>query len=313
MNKITVITAAYNAGKFIAQTIDSVINQTLTPYQHVIIDDCSTDNTLEIIRDYEKRYKHIKVVHNSENLGFPGSLNVGIKNTKSEYVAILDADDIAYEDWLEQLFPVIESDEEISTVGGGCVTMTEHCLKTNNIKFTSTQGDVSEIILNTNKYMILHPGSLHRKYVLERVGLYNEKFKSFEDKDLFLNMSSMGKVVNIGKPLIYYRKLKHSESRKTKDYLELTNEILAKKAKLLRDGVTVEAANTQLNPLIDKLKTVKRTEKIKKGAYEYEMANEFKLGGRKFYSIHYYVKGMVLGAAIMPSLKGVIKLILNRT
>ena len=101
MTKVTVLVAVYNASAFLADCLDSLLNQTFRDIQVVCIDDCSTDRSLEILHDYARRDSRIEVIHLDENLGQAYARNEGLKQAKGEYVCFLDADDWFAEDALE--------------------------------------------------------------------------------------------------------------------------------------------------------------------------------------------------------------------
>lgn len=92
---ISVVTPCYNAEKYIGKTIESVINQTYQNWEMLVIDDCSTDNSANIVKDYERddsRIRYIKMPKPSGSPAYPR--NVGINESKGEYVAFLDSDDL---------------------------------------------------------------------------------------------------------------------------------------------------------------------------------------------------------------------------
>lgn len=88
--KFSIIMAAFNAEKSIKKSIESVINQKFSDYEFIIINDCSTDNTQNIVSQYE----NIRLINNKVNLKAGGARNVGLNNAKGEYILFLDADDI---------------------------------------------------------------------------------------------------------------------------------------------------------------------------------------------------------------------------
>ena len=93
--QISVITPCYNAESTIRETIDSVLRQTFKDWELLIIDDCSTDNSAEIIREYSSRDSRIKYFKTEEKSGSPSTpRNIGIDNASGEYIAFLDADDV---------------------------------------------------------------------------------------------------------------------------------------------------------------------------------------------------------------------------
>lgn len=120
VRKVTVVTAAYNAEKFIRKTIDSVVNQSIgiDQIEYIIIDDCSTDATNKIIQEYTAKYKNICSVTLQENNGSPGTpRNIGIELGTSKYITFLDADDWLAHDGLETLYNILEETGDDYVVG----------------------------------------------------------------------------------------------------------------------------------------------------------------------------------------------------
>ena len=93
-NLVSIITPVYNAERFIEDTINSVINQEYKNWEMILVDDCSTDNSENIIRKYIKRDTRIKYIKLEKNSGAAISRNTAIKNAKGRYIAFLDSDDI---------------------------------------------------------------------------------------------------------------------------------------------------------------------------------------------------------------------------
>ena len=91
---VSIITPAYNAEKYITETIESVLNQTYQNWEMLIVNDCSEDNTEKIVRDYIKKDCRIKLINLNENSGVAVARNEAIKNAKGRYIAFLDSDDI---------------------------------------------------------------------------------------------------------------------------------------------------------------------------------------------------------------------------
>lgn len=102
MEKVSIITPTYNSSKFIVSTIDSIINQTYTNWELLITDDCSSDNTSEIIHEYMKNDKRIKIFQLNENSGAGVARNTSIKNAKGRYIAFCDSDDMWKPDKLQK-------------------------------------------------------------------------------------------------------------------------------------------------------------------------------------------------------------------
>ncbi|MDE5843970.1 MAG: glycosyltransferase [Muribaculaceae bacterium] len=99
---ISIITPCFNAEAYLSQTIESLINQTYTNWELIIINDCSTDNSLNIIKDFQEKDRRIKLYNTCRSSGSPSEpRNIGINNADGEYIAFLDADDIWFSEKLE--------------------------------------------------------------------------------------------------------------------------------------------------------------------------------------------------------------------
>ena len=102
-SSVSVIIPCYNAGKYIKETIESVINQAYTNWELIVIDDCSTDNSCNIVKEIANRDNRIRLLSTGRNTGTPAEpRNIGLREANGEYVALLDADDIWYPNKLEE-------------------------------------------------------------------------------------------------------------------------------------------------------------------------------------------------------------------
>ena len=291
---VTVITAVYNAERFLRETVESVSKQQLLPVQHLLVDDCSTDGSLDLARELEKEFPLVRVVSLETNGGYPAALNAGLREAASEYVGILDSDDIAMPHWLASVVPVLDGNPDIGSAGGGGVIMTHDGLVTGHAKYCSQAGDVTAEVM-AGKYAILHPGSVHRRDFLLKTGGYNPRLRSAEDCDMFLNMASVARLVNVGEPLIYYRCLPGSESRKTPEFAALAEAYLAQKAQMLSAGKSLPATNAELASLVNALAALPRLAPLVKGAYEYEMAEALRRGDRRLCASRFYFASAISG------------------
>ena len=98
---VSVITPAYNSEAYIIEAMESVISQTYIPWEMIIIDDCSTDNTVEVVRQYQDKNSNIKLIQLGINQGVANARNVGIQNALGQFIAFLDSDDVWHEEKLE--------------------------------------------------------------------------------------------------------------------------------------------------------------------------------------------------------------------
>lgn len=117
MPKVTVLMPAYNVGKYIKESIESVLNQTFTDFTLLVVDDCSTDNTADVVNSFlDSRIRYEK---NEHNLGLAENLNRGIELAETEFIARMDGDDIAEQNWLAEEYAILSTHPEIDVCGAG--------------------------------------------------------------------------------------------------------------------------------------------------------------------------------------------------
>lgn len=107
----------YNVAPYVKEAIDSVLQQTYHDFELLVIDDCSTDNTVEVVRDIED--PRIRIVQNEKNVGLAENLNRGLSHITTEYVARMDGDDIAEPFWLEKEVAILDANPDIGICSGG--------------------------------------------------------------------------------------------------------------------------------------------------------------------------------------------------
>lgn len=101
-DKVSIIMPSYNASRFIAESIKSVLIQTYTNWELIVVDDCSNDNTVQIVEDYIKHDNRIKLIKLKSNKGAANARNVALKNANGKYIAFLDSDDLWKKQKLEK-------------------------------------------------------------------------------------------------------------------------------------------------------------------------------------------------------------------
>ena len=132
MNKITkvsVVTPAYNAEKFLAKAIESILCQSYQDFEYIIIDDCSTDGTWKMIQDYAKKDKRIIAITNQKNLGIAGNRNRGVSLAKGKYLVWQDADDISLPRRIEKQVAFMDKHLKVGICGGSLQFFDQNGLK----------------------------------------------------------------------------------------------------------------------------------------------------------------------------------------
>lgn len=117
--KVSVIMPAYNTEKYVGEAIESILNQTFSDFEFIILNDGSTDNTAEIVKEYAKKDKRIKFIDNKKNQGFIASLNQCLDVACGEYVAKMDSDDISLPERLEKQVKYLDENPNVGLVGAG--------------------------------------------------------------------------------------------------------------------------------------------------------------------------------------------------
>lgn len=201
--KISVIMAAYNVKRYIGEAIESILHQTFKDFEFIIIDDCSIDNTWEIIQKYAKNDNRIIPFKNKENLKLSETLNKGIAIAKGKYIARMDADDISVEDRLQKQFDYMERNPEVGILGG-----TMEIKDTNNRiigkrKYNLTDRQIRKKIYRYSPFC--HPLVMIRKSTLDQIGGYDVKWNPAEDYDLYFRIGKYCRFANLEDLLLKYR------------------------------------------------------------------------------------------------------------
>lgn len=199
MPKVSVIMPAYNAEKYIAQAIDSILNQTFRDFEFIILNDCSRDSTEELILSYDD--PRIVYLKNEENMGVARTLNKGLGYAKGAYIARMDADDIAMPERLEQQVAFLESNPQLIACGSNAILFGE----------VRSEGK-TDMPLNDQRIRLrmalsnpfVHPTMLLRKDALQGV-IYDGSFEGREDYRMWMVLSRKGRMENLPQPLLRYR------------------------------------------------------------------------------------------------------------
>ena len=198
--KISVLIPCYNAEKFIQRSIDSVLSQSYSELELVIVDDGSTDNTAKIINSYED--SRIKLISLGSNLGIVNALNIGLNACRGIYIARMDADDICLEDRLALQSYYLNNNTEVVAVGSSVINFNEAGQQV-EINYPK---DHFSILLNLMLFerSICHPSVMFRANVIEKGVKYKVEHNLCEDYDLWFQLSRVGKLANIERPLLKY-------------------------------------------------------------------------------------------------------------
>jgi len=201
--KISLIMSVYNGEDYLAETIDSVLNQTFTEWEFIIINDCSTDNTSKILAEYASKDERIKVHTNETNLRLPSSLNKALSLAKGKYIARMDADDICMPDRLQKQYDFMEGKPHIDLSSCRFMTLKNGVYASGGCGGRGDDNSIKALLLVTNP--ILHPGIIAKAEIIKELS-YDKNFTCTEDMELWTRFVLNNKRVEIlSEYLMIYR------------------------------------------------------------------------------------------------------------
>lgn len=217
--EISVVMSVYNEETYLRSAIESVLNQTFKDFEFIIINDCSTDKTVDILKEFEAKDNRIILFEKPINKGFKGfveNLNIGISKARGKYIARMDADDYCLPDRFEKQFNFLEENPEVFLTGSSMILMNEKSEDTGEMSALSHPDLIRKRTKIDNP--IFHPTIMFRN---EPDLIYRDKFYACEDFDFHLRKLSENRVLhNISEPLLKYRILESSISRKGNSFVK---------------------------------------------------------------------------------------------
>jgi glycosyltransferase involved in cell wall biosynthesis len=188
----------YNALPFLDESINSILEQTLSDFEFVILDDASTDGSVELLRKWSLRDRRIHLYESKERLGLSGSSNAVTSKARAPMVARMDADDIAHPERLRRQWNIIEGRPDVAVIGTLC----------NGIDARGREvrpRDRWRLVRRSVYVPFPHGSAMFRREVFDQVGGYDETSNGGEDQDLFLRMAARGRVLTLPDVLYSYR------------------------------------------------------------------------------------------------------------
>ena len=206
---VSVILPAFNAEKYIGEAVDSILAQTFTDFELIVVNDGSTDRTLKILEVAQAAkqagcgpHSRLRIISNTRNLGLSKSLNKGIALACGDYIARQDADDISLPERLGKQYEYLQKHPQVALLGTARKTiLTNGAVKEKKLKL---QNPAFKDMLQSNCFV--HGSVMIRKTALDAVGGYNELFYSSEDYELWLRLTKQFPAANLPEPLYILRR-----------------------------------------------------------------------------------------------------------
>jgi len=300
--KFSILMANFNNGKFIETAIKSVQSQLFRDWELIIIDDCSTDNSVEVINRYLNDFR-IKLTKNTHNRGYISALKSAIKLSDSPFLGILDSDDALEGGAIGSMYRAHVKNKKAGLI----YSQFKNCdndLCPISVGFCDKIPEKSSNIFYDK---ISHFKTFKKEAYLKTSG-YNEKILYAEDKDLILKIEEVSEVLFVNKIFYRYRVLNNSQSHdKIKCIISRASYVLAKyDAYKRRVGSNFpnfsrkEMSNELLKGFIQSIviKDLKRS--------KYFLLESFKLSPFNLFGLIYVIYGLIFGAIRLFFKKGVI-------
>ena len=200
--KISVILPVYNGERYLAEALESILGQTYTNIELIVVDDCSTDCTGEIIQKYSERDRRVRYIKNAVNLKLPRTLNVGFSNATGDYLTWTSDDNRYKPEALERMAYWLESKPDIDMVYADYTGVDSE----GKITCEKKMGEPSEMPFHN----VVGACFLYRKEVANRAGQYDATLFLAEDYDYWIRIKRSGRMQHIHENLYYYRE--HGQS-----------------------------------------------------------------------------------------------------
>ena len=199
----TVLMAFYNNEAFIELAIESILKQTFTDFEFLIIDDASTDGSCAIVDLASERDSRIRVLRNTKNLGLGKCLEMGTERALGKYLVRMDADDISFSTRLETQLEYLESNQDIDIIGSTAIEI-DSTGKVGMLRLMPASN--KQIAENIWACPLIHPTVAFRRRRVIEAGNYDGNLRRRQDYELWFRCVDYGlRFANIQEPLIYYR------------------------------------------------------------------------------------------------------------
>jgi len=197
---VSVVMAAHNVERYVASAIESVLAQTFTDFELVVVNDGSTDQTLQQIQPYAQRDSRIRLIHQSRQ-GIPRVRNTACAHAAGKYIAVLDADDLALPDRLAKQVDYMETNPDVALLGGQVRYFNDQGLLDQYSQTPTDSEEVARRLPERNAF--IHSTVMMRREVFRAVGDY--RFPYAEEYDLYLRFADRYRLANLPDVLTYYR------------------------------------------------------------------------------------------------------------
>jgi glycosyltransferase involved in cell wall biosynthesis len=200
----SVVMPVYNAERYVADAVESILSQTFRDFEFLVFDDGSTDRSLEILRQYAGRDERIRLFAESHQGHVPW-LNEGIRQARGEVIARMDADDISFPQRLGRQVEYLHRHPDCVAIGCDTLMIDPDGDPLGTVRHDVEHESIEADLLRGGHGVIAHPTCVMRRSALLAIGGYREEFEPIEDFDLWLRLAELGRLANLPEALFGYR------------------------------------------------------------------------------------------------------------
>lgn len=201
--QVSVIMPVYNAERYLSDAVESILGQTFTDFEFLIVNDGSKDRSPEILDRYAKQDSRIRLWHR-ENSGYVSALNFMLQQARGELVARMDADDVCHLERLERQVEYFRKYTDVDVLGSSFMLVDSESRKIGIMSLPTSHVDIEKKLAHGHCSMC-HPSVMYRRRAVLEAGCYDESYTTAEDLELWQRMINRFRFANISDPLISYR------------------------------------------------------------------------------------------------------------
>jgi glycosyltransferase involved in cell wall biosynthesis len=238
---VTVLMPVFDGERFLQESISSILNQTYQDFEFLIINDGSTDSSVNIINFYKNKDSRIKLINNCKNIGLVPTLNQGLKLACGKYIVRMDCDDISLPNRLMSQVKFMEVNPDIVVSGGWIKTIGK---PSKTLKYPNDPVTIkAQLIFDCP---IAHPTVILRSDIIKNEFSYSEEYSHAEDYDLWIRVSKKFKVANLNQVILRYRR---HQNQVTYKYLQQQSSLSLKlRTSLLKElGIILTISEMKLH------------------------------------------------------------------
>lgn len=201
---VSVALPVYNAGRYLAAAVASILGQTFRDFELIAVDDGSTDDSRAVLEAFAARDPRVRVI-SRPNTGIVGALNDAWQAARAPLVARMDADDIAFPERFARQVAFLAAHPEVVCLGAAVVYLDSAGQPVKPCARALDHAALEPALLGGDGGSLIHPVIMLRRSALEAVGGYRREAQYVEDLDLFLRLARVGRLANLPEPLLFYR------------------------------------------------------------------------------------------------------------